>query len=119
MPFVKGQSGNPGGRKPIPEEVKELARAATPKAMRRQVELIDSEDEAIALKATELVLNRAFGKPAQTVNVNSEKRDALDYSIGDLLEIAYGRGVTDESRMIEGKAVASEACKQDGGASES
>src|SRR5829696_4025383 len=36
-----------GGRKPIPEEVKELARAATKRAIKRQIELIESKDENI------------------------------------------------------------------------
>src|SRR5918994_3965728 len=103
MPRHKFQPGNKfGGRKPIPEDVKELARAATPRAIQRQIELMESEDENVALKATNAVLDRAFGKPAQTVQANVVKTDALDYSIADLLAIAHGRG--NGVLTIEGKA---------------
>ena len=60
MPFVKGKSGNPGGRPKLDESVVALARAASPKAMARMVELIDSEDEGIALKAAEKVIRAQY-----------------------------------------------------------
>jgi hypothetical protein len=97
-----GEVRNPGGRPRIPAEVKELARAASPRAIQRQIELIESKDENVALKATEAVLNRAYGKPAQVVDVKSAKRDLLEYSIADLVAIAYQRGM--EGGSIEGEA---------------
>src|ERR671910_3070900 len=101
MPRHKFQPGNKfGGRKPISEDVKELARAATPRAIQRQIELMESEDENVALKATNAVLDRAFGKPAHTVNANLGRKERLDYSIPELLAIAYGNGI----RTIEGTA---------------
>src|SRR5215203_5776970 len=99
MPRHKFPSGNKlGGRKPIPEDVKELARAATPRAIQRQIELMESQDENVALKATNSILDRAFGKPAQIVNANLARKDVLDYSLPELLAIAYGR------KTIEGTA---------------
>ncbi len=67
MPFAPGQSGNPGGRPKLPNEVKELARAASEKAISRAIELMDSPDENVALKAISTVLDRGYGKPAQAV----------------------------------------------------
>src|SRR5829696_8751205 len=94
MPRHQFQPGNKfGGRKPIPEEVKELARAATPRAIKRQIELMESKDENVALKATNSILDRALGKPAQTVNTNLGHKSTFDYSIADLLAIAYGRRI--------------------------
>ena len=103
MPRHQFQPGNKfGGRKPIPEEVKELARAATPRAIQRQIELMESQDENVALKATNSILDRAFGKPAQIVNANLARNDALDYSLSELVAIAYGRG--SGGQTIEGTA---------------
>ena len=103
MPRHKFPRGNKfGGRKSIPEDVKEIARTATPRAIQRQIELMESKDENVALKATNSILDRAFGKPAQTFNANLARNDALDYSIADLLAIAYGRRIGGQT--IEGTA---------------
>src|SRR5215204_1855034 len=94
MPRHQFQPGNKfGGRKPISEEVKELARAATPRAVQGQIELMESKDENVALKATSAILDRAYGKPAQTLNTNLGRQESLEYSIADLLAIAYGRRI--------------------------
>lgn len=50
----------------------EAARRACPKAVKRILELMDSENEAIALKASEAVLDRGLGKPAQSVDVTTQ-----------------------------------------------
>ena len=57
MPRHKFQPGNKfGGRKPVSEEVKELARAATPRAIQRQIELMESKDENVEqMGSTEFV----------------------------------------------------------------
>src|SRR5215203_2863693 len=103
MPRHKFLPGNKfGGRKPISEEVKELARAATPRAIKRQIELMESKDENVALKATNSILDRVFGKPAQTLNANVDRKDVLEYSIADLVAIAYTRGIG--AQTIEGTA---------------
>ena len=92
MPRHKFLPGNKfGGRKPISEDVKEIARAATPRAIQRQIELMESEDENVALKATNSILDRAFGKPAQTLNTDPGRKDLLEYSIAELVAIAQGR----------------------------
>ena len=62
-PFKKGQSGNPNGRPKIDPEVKEALRAATPKAVQKLIQLIDSNMDKIALKACCEVLDRVIGKP--------------------------------------------------------
>ena len=102
MPRHQFQPGNKfRGRKPIPEEVKELARAATPRAVNRLIELVESEDENVAFKAASSILDRALGKPAQTVDTNLGHKSTFDYSIADLVAIAYGRHV---GQTIEGTA---------------
>lgn len=53
-------------------EVKELARSAAPRAFQRIVDLVDSEDEKVALAASKEVLDRALGKPNQSVEHSGE-----------------------------------------------
>jgi hypothetical protein len=67
MPFQKGQSGNPGGRKPIPPEVKEALKAMEPRAVERLRELLESDDDKIAMAAVKEVLDRNLGKPPQSL----------------------------------------------------
>ena len=93
-PFPKGVSGNPKGRKPKPPEQtkaeRELARLAqlaservvadvmgelrsmTGPAIDRLRRLLDSKDEAIALRAACDVLSRVNGLPVATNIVHAE-----------------------------------------------
>jgi hypothetical protein len=61
--FRPGQSGNPGGRTPLFGECQAIAREASPRAIERLVELVESADERVALMAADKVLERAWGKP--------------------------------------------------------
>lgn len=63
----KRKPGNPGGRPRIADNVKRLARKHSEKAVHMLVKLIDSEDERTALAASNALLDRAVGKPAQAV----------------------------------------------------
>lgn len=63
--FVKGKSGNPGGRPKAEREVIELARDASPRAIGRLVELIEHADPRTSIAAANSVLDRAFGKATQ------------------------------------------------------
>jgi len=69
-----GESGNPGGRTIAHSECQRLAREASPKAMMRLIELVDSDDERVALLASEKVLERAWGKPKE----QPERKNPLD-----------------------------------------
>jgi len=63
--FAKGQSGNPGGRAKMPSEVREMLTAKAEDAVKSITSHLDNEDPRIALKAAELLLDRAYGKPQQ------------------------------------------------------
>lgn len=71
--FKAGTSGNPGGRPKLAPDVKDALKAATPRAAERLVELMESPDENVALKAAATVLDRVHGKPTQPVSGDDEK----------------------------------------------
>ena len=70
--FVKGVSGNPGGRPKTIPEVKEILKAASPDAARTLVELLNSEKDSIRLAAAQDILNRTQGKPLQMQDINMD-----------------------------------------------
>jgi hypothetical protein len=65
--FQPGQSGNPGGRPKADGKLKEAARTHTEAALQVLVDALSHTDGRIALKAAELLLDRGYGKPAQTI----------------------------------------------------
>ena len=68
-----GVSGNPSGHSGEYGVAIKLAQRASPTAMRRLIELMDSEDERVAAVACNAILDRAFGKP----KVAEEQKDDL------------------------------------------
>jgi hypothetical protein len=66
--YAPGQSGNKVGYPSSIFEVVRLARANAASAMTRLAELIDSEDERIAMAASIAVLDRAYGKPEKNIS---------------------------------------------------
>jgi hypothetical protein len=85
--FQKGVSGNPGGRPAMNPEVREALEAASERAARRLVELVDSDDPRVALMASNSVLDRLYGKPAQTVDAKVETTSIQEAHLRALQEI--------------------------------
>lgn len=75
--FVKGQSGNPGGR-PNDSELRELCRASTKEAVETLLTIMRSKKTPAAAKVTASValLDRGYGKPVQAI----EHSGAMNYS---------------------------------------
>ena len=101
-PFQKGQSGNPSGVnkrvKAVEEEAKENAEAA----FKQLVKLVKSKDERVALQASIAVLDRALGKPKQTIASTITKRTLEELSTDDL--IAALQSAADSNGTAEAEA---------------
>jgi hypothetical protein len=70
MPFKKGQSGNPAGRKAKTDaerEVEKLARKHGPEAVARLRYWMDSDNAKASVSASNALLDRAYGKPKQAM----------------------------------------------------
>ena len=68
--FSKGRSGNPGGRPKLPEDVKhvrELARLYTQQAVDALVDVLNKGGGAARVAAANVILDRGWGKPEQTI----------------------------------------------------
>ncbi len=69
-PFVKGQSGNPGGRPKEIAHVRELARSRTVEAVETLTDIMRNPDEPAAarVRAAETLLDRGWGRPTQPIS---------------------------------------------------
>jgi Family of unknown function (DUF5681) len=89
--FTKGQSGNPGGRPKVIGEVRDLAQAHTAEAIDTLVAIMADEKAppAARVAASNSILDRGYGRPAQTVNTALEdKRTVTELSYEELVAIA-------------------------------
>jgi Family of unknown function (DUF5681) len=98
--FKPGQSGNPGGRRKELKEVMELARSYSEEAIGRLVFWIRSDDPRASPAACVALLDRAWGKPQQSVDVTGQ------LTLSALVDAALGitRAPEPEPPVIEGKA---------------
>lgn len=83
MTFVKGKSGNPGGRPRGYADIAAAARSHSKDALAALVRGLD--DEKLYVQAAEAILNRGFGKPKQMIE------GALDLGLADLMKAIDGR----------------------------
>ena len=68
-PFQKGQSGNPGGRKSLPQDVKDMFKVATKDAAKLLIDTMKNENEKIEMRirCAETIMDRVYGKATQPI----------------------------------------------------
>jgi hypothetical protein len=89
MPFRKGKSGNPGGRPKVVAEVQALAREHTMKAIETLNTIMCDEGAAAAarISAANALLDRAYGRPAQTIDTAVTSKPIEEMSDEELMAI--------------------------------
>jgi hypothetical protein len=78
--FVKGYSGNAGGRPRDEHHIASLARSYSTEAIETLVELMrNARDDRVRGTAAQALLDRGFGKPKVEIqNTNADFKDALE-----------------------------------------
>jgi hypothetical protein len=75
--FAPGISGNPGGRPKLPAEMREIFQSRGPEAAEILVKHLRASDPRVSVAAAREILDRAYGKPVQSINVDREERIKL------------------------------------------
>ncbi len=75
--FVPGASGNPGGRPKLPAEMREIFQSRGLEAAEILVKHLRASDPRVSVAAAREILDRAYGKPVQSINVDKEERIKL------------------------------------------
>ena len=103
--FLKGHTGNPGGRPKILAEVLELARAHTNKAIDRLAQLMDSPEDDVALRAGEALLTRAWGRPLQSTQITGADGGAIDINVNGMSDAELAVKAVEAAKVLaaEGK----------------
>ena len=70
--WVKGQSGNPGGRPKMPEDLKRAMQGLAEDASKVLQEAMQSDDLRARILAAGHVLDRGYGKPTQVVDLTTK-----------------------------------------------
>ncbi len=76
MTWAKGQSGNPGGRPAALGEIRDIARQHTNTALQVLVDIMGDRAAPphARVGAATALLDRGWGRPAQTINASVEDR---------------------------------------------
>jgi hypothetical protein len=77
-PWPKATSGNPRGRPPVYREVRELAQAHAPAALRVIVAMLEDADAGICLRAGREILDRAIGRAPHGVLEPKDGAETLE-----------------------------------------
>jgi len=75
--WVKGESGNPGGRKALPGDIVKLCQQYGPMAIRRLIDHAASADRPVSIRACEVILNRAYGTAPQSLKIMGDDANPL------------------------------------------
>ena len=90
--FKKGQSGNPGGRPKMPPDMKAAIQEKTPELLKSLFALAkqrtDLRVQAVAIKE---LLDRGWGRAAQTINAKIEGADMGLAHLEALRDLSGGR----------------------------
>jgi hypothetical protein len=78
MKWIKGMSGNPGGRPKLEVSIRELAQQNSMEALETLVQVMRSGKPGERLVAANAILDRAYGKPTQSVEMSGDRSTLVD-----------------------------------------
>jgi hypothetical protein len=86
--FVKGQSGNPGGRPGGLGEIREIAREHTEPAIGILVAVMNDQQAAPSSRvaAATALLDRGWGRPAQTIDASINSHQSFVEALQEISE---------------------------------
>ena len=76
--WVKGVSGNPGGRVQLEPEIKAMRALKANEAFRVACGLLDSDNERVRLEAAKEIMDRGWGRPQQSVAVSYDNASTAE-----------------------------------------
>jgi hypothetical protein len=89
--WVKGQSGNPGGRPKELKEITRLARDLSPEAILRLAFWMRSDNAKASVAASNAILDRGYGKPTQSFSMSDDTgKRPEEMTDAELVSIARG-----------------------------
>jgi hypothetical protein len=78
MKWVKGISGNPGGRPKLEVSIRELAQEHSIEAMQTLVQVMRTGRRGEQIVAANAILDRAYGKPTQSIEMSNDRTTLVD-----------------------------------------
>ena len=86
--FEQGQSGNPGGRPKGLGEIREIARQHTDAAIETLVKVMDNDSASHSARvaAASALLDRGWGRPAQTIDASINGNGSLSDVLQEMSE---------------------------------
>jgi hypothetical protein len=89
--WQKGQSGNPGGRRKQDYRIKDLAQQYTDEALATLRSIMKaSEDDRARVAAANAILDRGYGKPAQSVDITNSDGSMSQAWLAAMKEVDEG-----------------------------
>lgn len=77
--WLPGVSGNTGGRPESYELMVKLARSYSPRAIKRLVQWVDSDNASASVAAASIILDRAWGRaPLEVILHGPDERPVID-----------------------------------------